>query len=108
MSHPRRAGRSASRPAPNFTTDAASSAAPSSAPSACGPAPSTPVTNAGSSGQIISLAKSFSSETNPNSLTGRGSRDAAAPLAAIESQTPPHQRDGQAAVLEERRVEAPE
>src|SRR5947199_10574186 len=107
MSGPRRAGRSASRPAPNFTTDAANSAAPSRAPSACGPAPSTPVTNARSSGEIISLAKSLSSETAPNSFTGRGSRAAgAASLPLMQTQAPPDQRDGQAAVLEDRIVEA--
>ena len=47
---PRRVARSASRPAPSFTTAAANSAAPSSAPSAPAPPPRTPVTNAGSKG----------------------------------------------------------
>src|SRR3989454_1060163 len=123
---PRKGTRSARRPAPSFTNAAANSAAPSSAPSACGPAPKTPVTNAGSNGQIISLAKSWSSETQPNSFTCRGSRlgargsglgprfirsvESPAPspdsLLFIEAEAPADQRDGEAAVAQQGVMEA--
>src|ERR1051325_2341087 len=102
MRGPRRLAWSASRPAPSFTTAAANSAAPSSAPKACGPPPSTPVTNAGSSSDIISLAKSFSSETQPNSWTWRGR---ARPLGGIEAETPADQGDRQTPVAEQCVVE---
>src|SRR5882724_10480284 len=103
---PRRGTRSASRPAPSFTNAAANSAAPSSAPRACGPPPRTPVTNAGSNGYIISLAKSLSSETQPNNFACRGSGgEGAAPL-GIEAEAPADQRDREAAVAEQSVVEA--
>src|SRR5688572_15407643 len=91
---PRRAGRSASRPAQSLTAAAAASAAPSSAPSATAPPPSTPVTKAGSSGYTISLAKSLRRETAPNSLTCLGS----AGRLLTQAESPANQRDGQAAV----------
>src|SRR5467141_3234461 len=96
ISGPRRDGRSASRPATSFTSAAAASAAPSSAPSATAPPPSTPVTNAGSSGYTISLAKSLRRETAPNSLTclGRAGRS------LTQAKSPANQGDGQAAVRE--------
>src|SRR6266576_1823847 len=99
---PRRDGRSATRPATSFTSAAAASAAPSSAPSATAPPPSTPVTNAGSSGYTISLAKSLSSETAPNSLTclGRGGACCAPTSGGLltQAESPANQRDGQAAI----------
>src|SRR5713226_9736593 len=98
MSGPRRAERSDARPEPNFTNAAASSAAPSSVPRATAPAPNTPVTNAGSSGYTISLAKSLSSETNPKSATGRGSLP-------TEAQAPADQGDGEAPIRQDRVVE---
>ncbi len=95
-------GRSASRPDTNFTIADAKSAAPSNAPSVTAPAPKTPVTNAGKSGYTISLAKSLSSETSPNSLTVRGRRVADGPALLTEVQPPTNQRDGEAAVLQNR------
>src|SRR5881296_2827216 len=94
MSGPRRDGRSASRPATSFTSAAAASAAPSSTPNATAPPPSTPVTNAGSSGYTISLAKSLSRETAPNSLTCLGSEG----RLLTQAESPADQSDGQAAI----------
>src|SRR6266571_2506032 len=99
ISGPRRDGRSASRPAISLTNAAAASAAPSSAPNAAAPPPSTPVTNAGSGGYTISLAKSLRRETAPNSLTCLGSR------LLTQAESPADQRDGQAAVREHGVVE---
>src|SRR6267143_5069180 len=98
MSGPRRVERSDARPEANFTNAAANSAAPSSVPRATAPAPNTPVTNAGSSGYTISLAKSLSSETRPKSATCRGSLP-------IEAQAPADQADGEAPVRQDRVVE---
>src|ERR1041385_8962292 len=72
FAHP---GRSARRPLIQRTSAAVRSAAPSSAPSATAVPPSGPVTNAGSTGQTISLAKSLKSDTAERPLTGPGSRD---------------------------------
>src|SRR5207237_1236447 len=95
---PRRAGRSASRPATSFTRAAAPTAAPSSAPNASAPPPSTPVMNAGRSGYTISLAKSLRRETAPSSLTWRG-RPLPPPFASFtQAESPPNQGDGKAAV----------
>src|SRR5947199_10099104 len=100
----RRDGRSARRPATSFTTAAAASAAPSSAPSAIAPPPSTPVTNAGSSGYTISLAKSLRRETAPNSLTCRGRLG----VSFTQAESPADQGDGKAAVREHGVVEPPQ
>src|SRR5213592_371625 len=97
ISGPRRDGRSASRPAPSFTSAAAASAVPSSAPNAAAPPPSTPVMNAGSSGYTISLAKSLRRDTAPNSLTCRGR----AGRLLTQAESPANQCDGQAAVWED-------
>src|SRR2546422_6729213 len=94
MSGPRRVERSDSRPDPNFTNAAANPAGPSGVPRATAPAPSTPVTNAGSSGYTISLAKSLRSETNPNRVTWRGSL-------LTDSQTPPDQGDGETPIRQD-------
>src|SRR6185436_3148012 len=102
ISGPRRAGRSAVRPAKNFTNAEAASAAPSSAPNANAPPPSTPVTNAGSSGYTISLAKSLRRETAPNSLTCLGS----CWRSLTQAESPAYQRDRQAAIGQDRLVEA--
>src|SRR5260370_26687177 len=98
MSGPARAERADARPDPNFTNAAGRPAAPSSVPRATAPAPNTPVTNAGSSGYTISLAKSLSRETNPKSATGRGSL-------TTEAQAPPDQGDREASVRQDRVVE---
>src|SRR6266550_2260996 len=97
ISGPRRDGRSASRPAPSFTSAAAASAPPSSAPNATAPPPNTPVMNAGSSGYTISLAKSLRRDTAPNSLTCRGR----AGLLLTQAESPANQCDGQTAVWED-------
>src|SRR3989440_9682285 len=104
MSGPRRSARSASRPATSFTSAAAASAAPSNAPSAAAPPPSTPVTNAGSNGYTISLAKSLRSETAPNSLTCLGSSSSL----FTQAESPADQRDGKTTVREDGIMEAAE
>ena len=52
---------------------AVASARPSTRPTIAGPAPSVAVRKIGSSGVIISLAASFSSDTRPRMTTVRGS-----------------------------------
>src|ERR671924_1187732 len=84
----------------SFTNAAAASAAPSSAPNATAPPPSTPVTNAGSSGYTISLAKSLRRETTPNNLTCRGRP----PGSFTQAESPANQGDGNAAVRQDRVV----
>src|SRR3989442_12474294 len=101
MSGPRRAERSDNRPEPNFTNAAANSAAPSSVSRATAPAPRTPVTKAGRSGQTIPLAKSLSSETNPKRATWRG-------RLITEAQAPADQLDREAPVRQDGVVEPAE
>src|SRR5882762_5384822 len=49
----------------------------------------------------MSLAKSLSSETQPNSFTCRGSGGAAAAFLCIEAEAPTDQRDGETAVAQQ-------